>query len=114
MLTNQFCDLKIRASLGGGRGIVVCWLSWQRAGSRPRNGFSAGRLPEVPGRRFRGPFLPSPSEWAGRSNVIFDVAETVHVATCDYPDFVFRREGLDSRGYLHIRAMRAVGLLDKY
>ncbi len=48
-----------------------------------------------------------------QSGVIFDVAETVHGATCDCPDFVFRRDGPDPRGCLHIRAMRAVGLLDK-
>jgi len=30
-----------------------------------------------------------------RSGVIFDVAETVHGAVCDCPDFVFRRDGLD-------------------
>ncbi len=48
-----------------------------------------------------------------RSGVIFDVAETVHGAVCDCPDFVFRRDGLDPRGCLHIRAMRAVGLLNK-
>jgi hypothetical protein len=47
-----------------------------------------------------------------RSQIIFDVAETVHGAVCDCPDFVFRRDGLDPRGCLHIRAMRAVGLLD--
>ncbi len=48
-----------------------------------------------------------------RSGVIFDVAETVHGAVCDCPDFVFRRDGLDPRGCLHIRAMRAVGLRNK-
>ena len=48
-----------------------------------------------------------------RSGVIFDVAETVHGAVCDCPDLVFRRDGLDPRGCLHIRAMRAVGLLNK-
>ena len=48
-----------------------------------------------------------------RSGIIFDVAETVHGATCDCPDFVFRRDGLDPKGCLHIRAMRAVGLLDQ-
>ena len=47
-----------------------------------------------------------------RSGVIFDVAETAHGAVCDCPDFVFRRDGLDPRGCLHIRAMRAVGLLE--
>jgi hypothetical protein len=48
-----------------------------------------------------------------RSGVIFDVAETVQGSTCDCPDFVFRREGLDPHGCLHIRAMRTVGLLAK-
>jgi len=48
-----------------------------------------------------------------QSGIIFDVAETVQGATCDCPDFVFRREGLDPRVCLHIRAMRAVGLLPK-
>ena len=47
------------------------------------------------------------------SGIIFDVAETVHGATCDGPDFVFRRDGLDPPGRLHIRAMRAVGLLGR-
>jgi len=47
------------------------------------------------------------------SGIVFDVAETVHGAVCDCPDFVFRRDGLDPRGCLHIRAMRAVGLLDQ-
>jgi hypothetical protein len=46
-----------------------------------------------------------------KSNVIFDVAETVHGAICDCPDFVFRRDGLDPRGCLHVRAMKAVGLI---
>ena len=40
------------------------------------------------------------------------MAETVQGAVCDCPDFVFRRDGLDPKGCLHIRAMRAVGLLD--
>ena len=42
---------------------------------------------------------------------IYDVAHTVHGPTCDCPDFIFRRDGLDPRGCLHIRAMRAVGIL---
>ena len=46
-----------------------------------------------------------------RSDVIFDVAETVHGAICDCPDFEFRRDGLDPRGCLHVWAMKAVGLL---
>jgi hypothetical protein len=42
---------------------------------------------------------------------VYDVAQTVHGPTCDCPDFIFRRDGLDPRGCLHIRAMRAVGML---
>jgi len=48
-----------------------------------------------------------------QSGIVFDLAETVQGAVCDCPDFVFRRDGLDPRGCLHIRAMRAVGLLEK-
>jgi hypothetical protein len=45
------------------------------------------------------------------SGAVFDVADTVHGPTCDRPDFVFRRDGLDPCGYVHGRAMRAVGIL---
>jgi hypothetical protein len=48
----------------------------------------------------------------GRKGVIYDVAQTVHGPICDCPDFIFRRDGLDPHGCLHIRAMVAVGLLD--
>jgi hypothetical protein len=46
-----------------------------------------------------------------RKDDLYDVAQTVHGPICDCPDFIFRREGLDVRGCLHIRAMRAVGML---
>ena len=46
-----------------------------------------------------------------RKGDIYDVAQTVHGPVCDCPDFIFRRDGLDPRGCLHIRAMRAVGIL---
>jgi hypothetical protein len=46
-----------------------------------------------------------------KSDVIFDVADTVHGAICDCPDFVFRRDGLVPRGCLYMRGMKAVGLL---
>ena len=46
-----------------------------------------------------------------RGDDVYDVALTVHGPTCDCPDFIFRRDGLDPRGCLHIRAMRAVGML---
>src|SRR3954447_7403286 len=47
-----------------------------------------------------------------RNEDVFDVARTVHGVVCDCYDFIFRRDGLDPRGCLHIRAMLAVGLLD--
>ncbi len=46
-----------------------------------------------------------------RKHDIFDVAQTVHGPVCDCPDFIFRRDGRDPNGCLHIRAMRAVGIL---
>jgi hypothetical protein len=46
-----------------------------------------------------------------RKEAIFDVAQTSYGPVCDCPDFIFRRDGLDRRGCLHIRAMLAVGLL---
>ena len=30
-----------------------------------------------------------------RKDDIFDVAQTIHGAVCDCPDFIFRRDGLD-------------------
>ena len=47
-----------------------------------------------------------------RKGDVYDVAQTVHGPICDCPDFIFRRDGLDPRGCLHIRAMRAVGMLE--
>jgi hypothetical protein len=46
-----------------------------------------------------------------RKSDVYDVAQTAHGPTCDCPDFIFRRDGLDPLGCLHIRAMRAVGML---
>ncbi len=46
-----------------------------------------------------------------RNDDIYDVAQTVHGPVCDCPDFIFRRDGRDPDGCLHIRAMRAVGIL---
>ena len=43
----------------------------------------------------------------------YDVADTLHGATCDCGDQVFRREGLDALGCKHIRALREVGLIDR-
>ena len=41
-----------------------------------------------------------------------DVADTIDGATCDCGDFVYRHEGIDALGCKHIRALRALGLLD--
>ncbi len=43
----------------------------------------------------------------------YDVAWTDHGLTCDCPDFIFRRDGLDPAGCKHIKAMVAYGLLDR-
>ncbi len=43
----------------------------------------------------------------------YDAALTVHGLTCDCPDFIFRRDGIDPEGCKHIKAMVAFGLLDR-
>jgi hypothetical protein len=43
----------------------------------------------------------------------YDVEQTQHGPTCDCPDFVFRRDGLDPAGCKHVRALVAQGLLDE-
>jgi hypothetical protein len=40
------------------------------------------------------------------------VAETTDGATCDCGDFVFRHDGIDATGCEHVRALRALGLID--
>ncbi len=42
----------------------------------------------------------------------YDVALTDHGLTCDCPDFIFRRDGIDPEGCKHIKAMVTYGLLD--
>jgi hypothetical protein len=42
----------------------------------------------------------------------YDVAQTVHGLTCECPDFIFHRDGIDPDGCKHIKAMVAYGLLD--
>jgi hypothetical protein len=42
---------------------------------------------------------------------MYDVARTEHGPTCDCPDFIFHRDGLDEAGCKHIKAMVACGLL---
>jgi DNA-binding beta-propeller fold protein YncE len=43
----------------------------------------------------------------------YDVASTHHGLTCDCPDFIFHRDGIDPDGCKHIKAMVAYGLLDR-
>jgi hypothetical protein len=42
---------------------------------------------------------------------VYDVARTLHGLTCDCPDFLMRRDGIDPAGCKHIKAMVACGLL---
>jgi hypothetical protein len=42
----------------------------------------------------------------------YDVAQTPFGSTCDCPDFVYRRDGLDPLGCKHVRALRAYGLIE--
>jgi hypothetical protein len=47
-----------------------------------------------------------------RDGTAYDVALTEFGLTCDCPDFIFHRDGLDPGGCKHIKAMVAYGLLD--
>ncbi len=42
----------------------------------------------------------------------YDVTETAYGASCDCPDFIFRRDGLDPEGCKHVRALRMYGLVE--
>jgi hypothetical protein len=42
----------------------------------------------------------------------YTVADTIDGAICDCADFTFRHDGRDQTGCKHIRALRALGLLD--
>jgi hypothetical protein len=43
----------------------------------------------------------------------YNVATTVFGAVCDCADFTFHRDGIDPDGCKHIKAMIAVGLIEK-
>ncbi|GAC1475940.1 MAG: hypothetical protein NVSMB9_29420 [Isosphaeraceae bacterium] len=47
-----------------------------------------------------------------RDGTLYDIEETLYGASCDCPDFTFRREGLDPDGCKHVKALVAEGLLD--
>src|SRR5690349_3436173 len=42
----------------------------------------------------------------------YNVAQTIHGAECDCPDFAFHRDGVDPNGCKHIRALAVLGMLD--
>jgi hypothetical protein len=42
----------------------------------------------------------------------YTVADTIDGSTCDCADFVYRHDGQDQAGCKHVRALRALGLLD--
>jgi hypothetical protein len=42
----------------------------------------------------------------------YTVADTSDGATCDCGDFIFRHDGRDQAGCKHVRALRALGLID--
>ena len=43
----------------------------------------------------------------------YDVALITHGMTCDCPDFVLSRDGIDPEGCKHCKAMVACGLFDR-
>jgi hypothetical protein len=43
---------------------------------------------------------------------VYNVADTIDGATCDCADFTYRHEGNDQIGCKHVRALRALGLID--
>jgi hypothetical protein len=48
----------------------------------------------------------------GADGAVYDVALTVHGYSCDCPDFIGRRDGIDPAGCKHCRALTTAGLLD--
>ncbi len=63
---------------------------------------------------------PLPADFGGirafrltrRDGESHDVARHAYGAECTCGDYVWRRDGLDAKGCKHIRAARAVGLID--
>jgi hypothetical protein len=48
-----------------------------------------------------------------RDGTHYNIARTEHGPTCDCPDWIFSRDGLDPRGCKHILALTVVGLLGR-
>lgn len=44
---------------------------------------------------------------------VYDLAETRYGPSCDCPDYIFRRDGLDPAGCKHVRALVQHGLIDQ-
>lgn len=42
---------------------------------------------------------------------VYDIADGARGATCDCPDYIYRRDGLDPKGCKHIQALVEIGLL---
>lgn len=62
--------------------------------------------------------LPEALEVGGRAfrltkedGTAYDVAQTPHGPSCDCPDYIFRRDGLDPAGCKHVQAMVGSGLI---
>lgn len=43
----------------------------------------------------------------------YNVSQTRYGLTCDCPDFIYRRDGLDPAGCKHIRALVSCGLVER-
>jgi len=43
---------------------------------------------------------------------LYDVTQTPFGPTCDCPDFIYRRDGIDTAGCKHVQALVAFGLID--
>lgn len=43
----------------------------------------------------------------------YDLAQTPYGPTCDCPDFIFRRDGIDPNGCKHVRALVSCGLIQR-
>jgi hypothetical protein len=74
---------------------------------------------EINGVDYRVEPTPARAFAAGKSyrlrkpdGTTYDVALTDFGLTCDCPDFIFHRDGLDPGGCKHIKAMVAYGLLN--
>lgn len=48
----------------------------------------------------------------GADGAVYDVAERIDGAECTCPDYEVRRRGLDPSGCKHVKALRAVGLIE--